>query len=68
MPNQRDPRKKIISAYIWRTNHNAIRNYCKANEITLTNFVEECFREKFESLNIEWENYFESNHSNRMDK
>jgi hypothetical protein len=40
MPNQRDERKKSLSAYIWETDKEVLAQVAKDNNMTMTELIE----------------------------
>jgi hypothetical protein len=40
MPNQRDERKKSLSAYIWETDKEVLAQVAKDNDMTMTELIE----------------------------
>jgi len=57
MPNQRDERKKSLSAYIWETDKEVLSQVAKDNDMTMTELIEYLVNElKQESDTITREN------------
>tara|TARA_R100001463_G_scaffold36092_1_gene78154 strand:- start:21 stop:215 length:195 start_codon:yes stop_codon:yes gene_type:complete len=57
MPNQRDERKKSLSAYIWETDKEVLAQVAKDNDMNMTELIEYLVNElKEESDTITREN------------
>ena len=56
MPNQRDERKKSLSAYIWETDKEVLAQVAKDNDMTMTELIEylvDELKDKSESITRE---------------
>ena len=56
MPNQRDERKKSLSAYIWETDKEVLAQVAKNNDMTMTELIEylvDELKDKSESITRE---------------